>query len=290
MNEHAFVELASTFRHARFLSRRICSQVRKAYPYTNCNRWPSEVPQLEQAFKRMGRLVYDVAKPIIQRLDALIAAERPGHGSRLYDASFEPGSRLAVGRLLHYYGIQQTVDEVGNTASADSSGNVQSDSWCGWHNDNSTITGLVPALWLDEENGAPVSAPPGAGLYVEGGDGEQIHISAPADALGFQIGEAAQILSGGVVHATPHMVRGYISPIGTPLISRETFALFIEPQWDAQLNPPPQTPYEAIFKGRAESKLIPPLRARLHTVPTLFGDLLRDSSQTYYAHNNPDSR
>ena len=193
MNEHAFVELASTFRHARFLSRRICSQVRKAYPYTNCNRWPSEVPQLEQAFKRMGRLVYDVAKPIIQRLDALIAAERPGHGSRLYDASFEPGSRLAVGRLLHYYGIQQTVDEVGNTASADSSGNVQSDSWCGWHNDNSTITGLVPALWLDEENGAPVSAPPGAGLYVEGGDGEQIHISAPADALGFQIGEAAQV-------------------------------------------------------------------------------------------------
>jgi len=86
------------------------------------------------------------------------------------------------------------------------------------------------------------------------------------------------------------MVRGYASPARTPLISRETFALFIEPQWDAPLAPPSGIEYEAIFSGRDESGLIPPLRARLPRVPVRFGDLLRDSTQVYYAHNNPDAK
>jgi len=103
--------------------------VREAYPYTGRNCWPSEVPLLEPAFKRMGRLVYEAAKPLVRRLDHLIAAARAGHGTRLYDASFEAGSRLTVGRLLHYYGMEQA------------GAGAAPDSWCGWHNDNSTITG-----------------------------------------------------------------------------------------------------------------------------------------------------
>lgn len=333
-------------------SRCLLAQVRHAYPYTDRNRWPAEVPQLEGAFKRMGRLIYDAAKPVIRRVDALVAAERPGHGTRLYDASFEAGSRLVVGRLLHYYGMEQAAGDDG-AASEPAAGAARActpapDSWCGWHNDNSTCTGLVPALWLDEETGAAVAAPPEAGLYVEGQDGRLVRVVAPVDALGFQIGEAAQvrpprvmsiprstsslspparldsrtrrggaafcctrpplfsppfssnpylwprapparqILSGGVVHATPHMVRGHASPRRTPLISRETFALFIEPHWDAPLAPPAGTPYDAIFEGRPESSLIPPLRTRLGAVPVPFGDLLRASSQMYYAHNNPE--
>jgi hypothetical protein len=84
------------------------------------------------------------------------------------------------------------------------------------------------------------------------------------------------------------MVRGYASPRHSPLICRETFALFIEPQWDASLAPPAGTPYSSIFEDRPESSLIPPLRTRLPAVPVPFGDLLRESSKIYYAHNNPE--
>lgn len=90
-------------------------------------------------------------------------------------------------------GMDSGMERVGEGDEPDSAPTVFApDAWCGWHNDNSTITGLVPALWLNEETGVPVAAPEGAGLYVEGRDGVQVRVAAPPDALGFQIGEAAQ--------------------------------------------------------------------------------------------------
>lgn len=128
----------------------------------------------------------------------------------MYDRTF-PESRFVAGRLLHYYGIGED-DGV--------------EDWCGWHNDNATITGLVPAMWFEEESGRLVEPQPGAGLFVEGRNGEQVPVPAARDCLGFQIGEAAQILSGGVVHATPHMVRGHVTKRGEPKICRAAFACF----------------------------------------------------------------
>jgi len=52
----------------------------------------------------------------------------------------------------------------------------------------------------------------------------------PADCLAFQIGETAQIHSGGLMQATPHCVRGAQGKAAEG-ISRETFAVFMEPQW-----------------------------------------------------------
>jgi isopenicillin N synthase-like dioxygenase len=238
------------------------------------NVWPTEVPELEEAFKTMGKLVYEVAKPIVKQVDKLVSDNTAGNPpANLFQRTF-PESKMIVARLLHYYAISE---------------NDGVDEWCGWHNDNSTITGLVPALWLEEETGSPIStAPTGAGLFVEGRNGEQIEVRPPKDCLGFQIGEASQILSGGVVHATPHMVKGYTSPVGAPKLSRETFAIFIQPNWDGLLAPPPKVEYSAIFEGREESKLIPALRARLPNVPATFGDFLQGSFKHYYEMNNPD--
>merc|ERR1712136_668749 len=143
--------------------------------------------------------------------DRLVAKERPGYGTRLTDFTFRD-SRNVLGRLLHYYAVSEPV---GN--------------WCGWHNDNSTITGLVPALWFDEDSGLPAQAPEGARLC------------------------------------------------------RDTFAMFIQPMWDAAISPPDAVDYEAIFVGREESHLIPPLRRRLPKVPVEFGQLLGDSFAEYYA-------
>ncbi len=54
-----------------------------------------------------------------------------------------------------------------------------------------------------------------------------------SDHLGFQIGETSQILSGGVLKATPHAVRGPSSSSsshGGGVASRSTLAVFMEPE------------------------------------------------------------
>lgn len=86
--------------------------------------------------------------------------------------------------------------------------------WCGWHNDHGSLTGLTPAMYLDAEGreleGARLQeAAAGAGLFVLSRSGDLVHVvGVPADHLLFQIGETAEIHSGGVLQATPHAVKG----------------------------------------------------------------------------------
>jgi isopenicillin N synthase-like dioxygenase len=71
-----------------------------------------------------------------------------------------------------------------------------------------------------------------AGLYIQSRSGEVVRVCIPTTACGFQIGETSQIQSGGLLRATPHAVR---SASGT----RESFALFLEPEFETPLDLPP---------------------------------------------------
>ena len=62
----------------------------------------------------------------------------------------------------------------------------------------------------------------------------------PSTACGFQIGETSQIQSGGVLQATPHAVqppRSSDEPSNevTLGVTRESFAVFLEPDFDDSL-------------------------------------------------------
>jgi hypothetical protein len=47
-------------------------------------------------------------------------------------------SHKTIGRLLHYFPVKQE--------------DVHEDmQWCGWHNDHGTLTGLVSAMYLDQD-------------------------------------------------------------------------------------------------------------------------------------------
>ena len=70
------------------------------------------------------------------------------------------------------------------------------------------------------------------GLYIQARNGQCVHIPIPVDACAFQIGETAQIVSGGLLRATPHAV---FPPTSHPFVSRESFALFLEPEWEEVL-------------------------------------------------------
>ena len=71
----------------------------------------------------------------------------------------------------------------------------------------------------------------GGGLLIQSRNGECIPVTIPSDCCAFQIGETSQILSGGILQATPHAVLPP-SRHQNQHISRESFALFLEPEFD----------------------------------------------------------
>mmetsp|Transcript_47231 Transcript_47231/g.57185 ORF Transcript_47231/g.57185 Transcript_47231/m.57185 type:complete len:141 (-) Transcript_47231:203-625(-) len=74
------------------------------------------------------------------------------------------------------------------------------------------------------------------GLYVKTRSGVVVKVSIPQDCLAFQVGETTQIHTGGVLRATPHCVRRGSG--GCDGLSREAFAVFMEPEYDGELNVP----------------------------------------------------
>jgi hypothetical protein len=81
----------------------------------------------------------------------------------------------------------------------------------------------------------------GGGLYIQARNGQCVRIHIPVDCCAFQIGETAQILSGGLLRATPHAV---FPPDAHPFVSRESFALFLEPEWEEVLVVPSSKSFE----------------------------------------------
>jgi isopenicillin N synthase-like dioxygenase len=95
-------------------------------------------------------------------------------------------------------------------------------------------------MFLREGEGsepAVVPSPsPASGLYIRTRGGELTKVSIPANCLAFQTGEALEIATGGKLRATPHCVRAG-SSLEASKISRETFALFMQPDTSQQLSP-----------------------------------------------------
>jgi hypothetical protein len=91
-------------------------------------------------------------------------------------------------------------------------------------------------MYLDKQ-GKEVPCPDEiAGLYIQARSGHIYRVSGlPPDSIAFQIGETSQIQSGGLLQATPHAVRG---PLPGSNVTRETMALFLEPEFPEVLDIP----------------------------------------------------
>ena len=254
-----------------------------AFPaFASPNVWPAEadVPGFEEAFKFMGRMVVAAGVQVARRCDAYVKARCPTFAEGTL-ASVVEHSRCCKARLLHYYA---TSDENGVSSGDDADDNDGSfSSWCGWHNDHGLLTGLTSALLLDERTGdAPASEPdPRAGLYIRTRRGALVHVAIPADCVAFQIGETAQVLSGGLLQATPHAVRASTAPG----VSRETFAVFMEPEWGHELAAPAGVdPRRAQTQDAAAAlpKGVPPLGDRWAGGAMTFGAFTQATLEAYH--------
>ncbi|EJK77045.1 hypothetical protein THAOC_01149 [Thalassiosira oceanica] len=187
------------------------------------NVWPKDcLPELETAFTDCGKLIHQVGIMVANCCDRYVADICPGYKPQLERTLRH--SKCCKGRLLHYFPAAETSDEPEEAF----------DSWCGWHNDHGSLTGLLPCLYVDNVTDEIVESPdPVAGLYIKSRNGDLVKATLPDGAIGFQIGETAQVQTGGVLQATPHAVKGLTGTASG--VSRETFAVFMEPEYHSSM-------------------------------------------------------
>ncbi|KAJ1264008.1 hypothetical protein BS78_09G230200 [Paspalum vaginatum] len=210
------------------------------YPsYCRPNIWPSDnLPELEIAFKALGKLMMEVGLMLAHHCDRYVMRQGVGQ----YDGdSLEQtiaSSRCHKGRLLYYFPRQFSKQTEAGSVS----------SWCGWHTDHGSLTGLTCGLFT--KNSVEVPCPDSAaGLYIRTRDNQVVKVVFDEDQLAYQIGETTEILSRGYLCATPHSVQAPSSENASN-VDRSTFALFMQPDWNEKLKFPSEIPYH--------QELIPP--------------------------------
>lgn len=193
------------------------------YPsYCGSNIWPhTALPELETAFKILGKLILDVGLLLSYHCDLYASREMVMlEGEGLEQTLVH--SRCHKGRLLYYFPAQHS-----------SPAHDSMSSWCGWHTDHGSLTGLTYGMFSRDavEILCPDSA---AGLYIKTRTGQIVKVEYGVDEIAYQIGETTEILSSGRLCATPHCVR---APRGDAAsgVDRSTFALFMQPDWDQKL-------------------------------------------------------
>ncbi|GAM22591.1 hypothetical protein SAMD00019534_057660 [Acytostelium subglobosum LB1] len=197
------------------------------------NIWPVEdFPQLRGAFMELGQLIVSVGALVAEQCDKFATKNVNGFKDGTLKKIIDE-SKTCKARLLYYFPINE--DQTARSK----------DSWCGWHNDHSSLTGLCPAMYFrmnsDKIADSDIPCPDvNAGLYARTRDGEEVKVIIPKDCVAYQIGECSQVQTGGLLRATPHAVQAIKYP-ESQNIGRSTFAVFMQPDVDVILNTPSET-------------------------------------------------
>ncbi|KAI8896893.1 hypothetical protein BC833DRAFT_621721 [Globomyces pollinis-pini] len=204
------------------------------YPiYGYPNIWPKSLPDMKDPSKELGQLIIKVGRLIALHCDKYLKESFDDLPEKFLQNMIDD-SLIHKARLLHYFPISKEDAEP-------TPDNQNLDSWCGLHVDHSVLTGLTSAMFVDESsnsypevdrsNPEVAAALKDAGLYIKNKGEEFTQVKIPADCLAFQIGEAAQVASRGMLVATPHLVRG----AAYPNMVRNTLAVFMQPNVNHEL-------------------------------------------------------
>lgn len=130
------------------------------YPsFVHPNIWPKEeLPDLEFAFKELGQIIVSVGKLVAQQCDRYVRSKCPTYPERNLENVIDT-SLCCKARLLHYFPIQQEGE-----AAVPESKDSEFSSWCGWHNDHGSLTGLTCSLYLDEAGNQVTNTDKSAGM------------------------------------------------------------------------------------------------------------------------------
>ena len=224
--------------------------------FTAPNVWPavSSLPGFQESFEELCTLIIDTAVLVARQCDRYAACHIEDYESGYLERVVKT-SLVTKARLLHYFpssSFEEPGDDLRTTHAPQAQGNEPADgnddSWCATHIDHGCLTGLTSAIYIDEAAHSPalpfrnnasnslsvlpyLTGPPdsSAGLYIHARDSTVTKVSIPADCLGFQTGEALELITGGKFRAVPHFVRaGGKSKINAS-VARNTLAVFTQP-------------------------------------------------------------
>jgi isopenicillin N synthase-like dioxygenase len=249
------------------------------------------LPGFELAAKRLGTLLKEVVVHLARHLDAYCEERVSGYPANTLHDALQDTPKVKA-RLLYYYPQKhETTTDAATTAP-----------WIGWHHDSGFLTALAGEWYVNDHTGNVITdlehVPPGAGLYVattsNGGTIEEHHIVLPPDCMAVQIGECTQIISGGVLVATPHaVISGVPSTTATSIndvaVARISLACFVDTPPSYRLSPPPGCTRQEIAKASHPDPRVPPLSKRWTSNNMTFGDFLRDTFAMYYQWQPPTS-
>eukprot|EP00730_Choanoeca_flexa_P015394 TRINITY_DN705_c0_g1_i1.p1 TRINITY_DN705_c0_g1~~TRINITY_DN705_c0_g1_i1.p1 ORF type:complete len:354 (+),score=52.23 TRINITY_DN705_c0_g1_i1:53-1114(+) len=240
------------------------------YPtFYGTNVWPTTElgSSFETDLKTCSKLMIDVAKLVARQCDNYVRQELKSAFLHSLEAILTESQHPAA-RLLHYFARSDN-DEAGLSAS---------DGWCGWHNDHGTLTALLPALYQDSKSGDIIPNPdPEAGLYIKNRKGDVVKAKPPSGCLLVQMGETAQIHTGGILKATPHMVRA----VSKPNVARATMAVFTEPGHGYAMSLPTSRTQAEALRCEHLPEGVPTLESRWQEGIS-FGDFGNKTIQAYY--------
>eukprot|EP00747_Dinoflagellata_sp_TGD_P081863 gnl/TRDRNA2_/TRDRNA2_161473_c0_seq2.p1 gnl/TRDRNA2_/TRDRNA2_161473_c0~~gnl/TRDRNA2_/TRDRNA2_161473_c0_seq2.p1 ORF type:complete len:369 (+),score=62.56 gnl/TRDRNA2_/TRDRNA2_161473_c0_seq2:37-1143(+) len=181
------------------------------------NLWPDEaLPDLKVQARASAPFLVGVGRELAFAIDRRCCAAfdgyKPGALARLVREPVDCNHKC---RLICYH------EYAGEDQRAKAKG-----LWAPPHKDTCLLTALVPGIFLAPDGkrlekcpDPEVSAPPGSG-----------------ECLFFQVGEALQIVSGGLYHATEHCVRGPPRALGGYF--RASLAVFLQPHAHEDLEAP----------------------------------------------------
>lgn len=255
-----------------------CPEFREEYPWAlPRNRWPSEedLPSFKTDVCTLGSVMKDIAVLLAKHIDSLLTLRVPGYESGLfYNAMLT--SMKAKARALYYYPITPNT----NTSSTSS---TSTDNWIAWHNDSGFLTCLAGEIFLDHATGAIITnpEPEHAGLWIADRESQERKITIPSDCLGIQVGECLQIISGGLLVATPHCVQGCRHSSG---VARVSLPCFIDTPPTFPLSIPKGCVREDVFRNTV-AKRVPPLSERWAHDGESFATFLGNTFRVYYEWN-----
>ena len=234
------------------------------------NIWPDEaLPQFEPRFKKLGQIMFDAVVLLCKQIDRYVAKNIPSYSSNfLFDHISK--TRKIKGRGLYYFPLNEKNGE-----------NAVDDRWIGWHNDSGFLTALARDMFFDDASGKRIPNPdPKGGLWIIDRQSGAVKVDFPENEMAVQCGECLQIITGGLVVATPHCVAPSFPTDGTK-IGRGSFPVFIDTCPDFPLSPPFGVNRAAVFDKTPNSK-VPPLEQRWLSDGVPFVQYLGDSFRKYY--------
>lgn len=132
------------------------------YPsFIHPNIWPTaELPELETAFKTLGEIIVSVGTLVAKQCDLYVQKQCPTYSNSRLENIIK-SSLCCKARLLHYFPLSN--EQATAMASIDENSDDAFSSWCGWHNDHGSLTGLCSAMYLDVDGKQVQNDDPSAG-------------------------------------------------------------------------------------------------------------------------------